>query len=165
MTLRRTRWGSLPVSPRAPIYYAKLLYSGINKQQLRGKAEITVNNSKAQNNNAIVLEAFEILFNNRDYAAAERFWSPNYIQHSEHIEPGRDGLFNLIKSTPPALKYEPGIIVVEGDFVIIHGRFSGIGMAVIATDIIRMEAGVVLEHWMSIPLPSERLSCIAVPLP
>ena len=31
----------------------------------------------------IVLNAFETLFNNRRYyAAAERFWSPNYIQHS-----------------------------------------------------------------------------------
>ena len=84
-----------------------------------------MNDSKAQNNKAIVLEAFETLFNQRDYAVAERFWSPNYVQHSAHIEPGRDGLFNLIKSTPPALKYEPGIIVAEGDFVIIHGRFSG----------------------------------------
>jgi predicted SnoaL-like aldol condensation-catalyzing enzyme len=106
-----------------------------------------VNGSKAQNNKAIVLEAFETLFNQRDYAVAERFWSPNYVQHSVHIEPGRDGLFNLIKSTPPALKYEPGIIVAEGDFVIIHGRFSGIGPAVIATDIIRMKDGVLLEHW------------------
>ncbi len=106
-----------------------------------------MNNSKAESNKAIVLEAFETLFNKRDYAAAERFWSPNYIQHSAHIEPGRDGLFNLIKSTPPTLKYEPGIIVAEGDFVIIHGRFSDIGLAMIATDIIRMKDGVLLEHW------------------
>ncbi|HEY4052044.1 MAG TPA: nuclear transport factor 2 family protein [Acidobacteriaceae bacterium] len=103
--------------------------------------------SKAQNNKAIVLEAFETLFNKRDYAAAERFWSPDYTQHSAHIEPGRDGLLKLIKSTPRTLKYEPGIIVAEGDFVIIHGRFSGIGRPVIATDIIRMKDGVLLEHW------------------
>jgi predicted SnoaL-like aldol condensation-catalyzing enzyme len=108
---------------------------------------MTVIDSKAQNNKATVLEAFETLFNKRDYAAAERFWSPHYTQHSAHIEPGRDGLFNLIKSTPPTLKYEPGIIVAEGDFVIIHGRFSGIGRPVIATDIIRMKDGVLLEHW------------------
>ncbi len=108
-----------------------------------------MNDSKAENNKAIVLEAFETLFNKRDYAAAERFWSPNYIQHSAHIEPGRDGLFNLIKSIRPTLKYEPGVIVAEGDFVIIHGRFSGIGLPVnwIAADIIRMKDGVLLEHW------------------
>ena len=57
-----------------------------------------MNDSKAENNKAIVLEAFDTLFNKRDYTAAERFWSPNYIQHSAHIELGRDGLFNLIRS-------------------------------------------------------------------
>ena len=62
--------------------------SVINNQQLRGKAEITVKNSKAENNRAIVLEGFDTLFNKRDYIAAERLWSPNYMQHSAHIEPG-----------------------------------------------------------------------------
>ena len=52
-------------------------------------------------NKALVLEAFDTLFNKRDYAAAEKFWSPDYIQHSAHIEPGREGLFDLIKSLPP----------------------------------------------------------------
>jgi predicted SnoaL-like aldol condensation-catalyzing enzyme len=46
-------------------------------------------------NKALVLEAFDTLFNKRDYKAAERYWSSNYIQHSAHIPPGRDGLFNL----------------------------------------------------------------------
>jgi predicted SnoaL-like aldol condensation-catalyzing enzyme len=62
--------------------------------------------STAARNKAIVLEAFDTLFNKRDYATAERFWSPNYVQHSAHIEPGRDGLFNLIKSMPPTFKHE-----------------------------------------------------------
>jgi len=54
-----------------------------------------------ENNKKLVLEAFDTLFNKRDYAAAERYWSPHYIQHSNHIEPGREGLLNLIKSIPP----------------------------------------------------------------
>jgi predicted SnoaL-like aldol condensation-catalyzing enzyme len=66
-----------------------------------------------------VLEAFDTLFNKRDYAAAERFWSPAHIQHSAHIEPAREGLFNLIKSLPSTLKYEPGTIVAEKDFVVV----------------------------------------------
>ena len=86
--------------------------------------------STAAKNKAVVLEAFETLFNKRDYAAAERFWSPNYIQLSAHIAPGRAGLFNLMKSFPPALNYEPGTIGAEGDFVIVHGRFSGFGQPV-----------------------------------
>jgi len=78
-----------------------------------------------ERNKRIVLEAFDTLFNKRDYAAAEKYWSPDYIQHSAHIERGREGLFNLVKSLPPTLKYEPDTIVADGDFVIVHGRFSG----------------------------------------
>jgi len=112
-------------------------------------AEVTMEESLKNKNKAIVLEAFDTLFNRRDYAAAERFWSPDYIQHSAHIEPGRDGLFNLVRSAPPTLKYEPGLIVAEGDYVIVHGRFSGRGSPVnwIAADILRIENGVLQEHW------------------
>ena len=104
---------------------------------------------KAGKNKSIVLEAFDTLFNQRDYAAAERFWSPDYIQHSAHIESGRDGLFNLIKAAPPSLNYEPGVILAEGDYVIIHGRFSNIGLPVnwIAADVVRLKDGILVEHW------------------
>jgi len=106
-------------------------------------------NTAEENNKRLVLEAFETLFNKRDYAAAERYWSPDYIQHSAHIAPGREGLFNLIKSLPPALKYERGTIVAEGDFVIVHGRYSGIGLPAnwIVADILRIENGILMEHW------------------
>jgi predicted SnoaL-like aldol condensation-catalyzing enzyme len=102
-----------------------------------------------QANKELVLEGFDTLFNKRDYEAAARFWSPNYIQHSAHIPPGRDGLFNLIKTIPPTLKYEPGLIMAEGEFVILHGRFSGIGLPAnwIAADILRVKDGVMVEHW------------------
>jgi predicted SnoaL-like aldol condensation-catalyzing enzyme len=102
-----------------------------------------------EKNKALVLKAFDTLFNKRDYAAAERFWSPQYIQHSAHIAPGRDGLFDLIKSIPATLKYEAGTIMGEGNFVIVHGRFSGFGAPVnwIAADILRIEDGLLVEHW------------------
>ena len=102
-----------------------------------------------ESNKTLVLEAFDTLFNKRDYKAAERYWSSNYIQHSAHIPPGRDGLFNLIRSTPATLKYEPGVIVAENDYVIIHGRFSGTGRPRnwIAADVVRVTDGVLAEHW------------------
>jgi predicted SnoaL-like aldol condensation-catalyzing enzyme len=108
-----------------------------------------MNQTIEQKNKELVLKAFDTLFNQRDYAAAERFWSPQYIQHSAHIEPGREGLFNLIKSAPPTLKYEPGTIVAEQDFVTLHGRFSGIGRPAnwIAADIVRIKDGILVEHW------------------
>src|SRR5438445_9630884 len=86
---------------------------------------IKMNQTIEEKNKELVLKAFDTLFNKRDYAAAERYWSPNYIQHSAHIEPGRDGLFNLIKSIPPTLKYEYRTIVAEGEYVIVQGRFTG----------------------------------------
>ena len=103
-----------------------------------------------EKNKTLVLDAFEILFNKRDYAAAERFWSPKYIQHSAHIPPGREGLFNLIKIAPATLKYENQLILANGDFLMLHGRFSGLGPGIpnwIVVDIVRVENGVLAEHW------------------
>ena len=102
-----------------------------------------------ERNKALVLEAFDALFNRRDYAAAERLWSPGYIQHSAHIAPGREGLFTLVRGLPATLKYEPGVIVADGDFVIVHGRFSGLGAPAnwIAADILRIQDGILVEHW------------------
>jgi len=108
-----------------------------------------LSDTSQEKNKALVLEAFETLFNKRDYVAAEGFWSPNYIQHSAHIAPGREGLFNLVKGLPQTLRYEPGIVVAEGDIVIIHGRFSGFGQPAnwIAADILRVKDGILVEHW------------------
>ena len=102
-----------------------------------------------EENKALVLQAFDFLFNKRDYSVAQRYWSPEYIQHSAHIPPGREGLFDLVKSLPPTLKYEPGMIVADGDLVIVHGRFSGFGVPAnwIAADILRIKDGILAEHW------------------
>ncbi len=101
-----------------------------------------MNQTIEEKNKELVVKAFDTLFNKRDYAAAERYWSP-------HIEPGRDGLFKLIKSMPPTLKYESREIVAEKDFVMVHGRFSGFGQPVnwIAADIVRIKDDVLVEHW------------------
>src|ERR1700740_3414458 len=125
--------------------------------QPREADQITFRNEKAGNmaqstqerNKTLVLQAFDLLFNKRDYAAAEKFWSPHYIQHSAHIAQGRQGLFDLVRSLPPTLKYEPGTIVAEGDFVIVHGRFSGFGAPAnwIAADILRIKDAILIEHW------------------
>ncbi len=99
-------------------------------------------------NKELVFHAFDTLFNRRDYKAAERYWSSNCIQHSAHIPPGRDCLFNLVRSTPPTLMYEPSLIVAENDYAIVHGRFSGTGRARnwIAADVVRGADGVLVEH-------------------
>ena len=102
-----------------------------------------------QNNKELVVTAFDTLFSQKDYKAAEKPWSPNYVQHSAHIPPGRDGLFSLVKSIPLTLRYKHGAIAADGNFVILHGRFSGMGRPVnwIAADIVRIEDGLLAEHW------------------
>ncbi|HEY2561862.1 MAG TPA: nuclear transport factor 2 family protein [Caldimonas sp.] len=102
-----------------------------------------------EENKTLVLEAFDMLFNKRQYLAAERFWSNRYIQHSAHIPPGRDGLFDLVRSLPATLRYENHLILAEGAYVIAHGRFSGHGRpaAWIAADVVRFEDGKLAEHW------------------
>ena len=54
----------------------------------------------------------------------------------------------MVKSLPATLKYEPGTIVADGDFVIVHGRFSDFQpVNWIAADILRIKDGILAEHW------------------
>jgi predicted SnoaL-like aldol condensation-catalyzing enzyme len=106
-------------------------------------------NAAEEKNKAFVIEAFQTLFNKRDYAAAEKLWSPTYIQHSAHIPPGREGLFALVKAAPANMHYESGLVVAQGDYVLLHGRFSNVGQPVawVVVDIVRIENGRLAEHW------------------
>jgi len=107
------------------------------------------NTEQEARNKSLVLEAFDTLFNRKDYAAAEEYWSPTYVQHSAHIPPGREGLFNLIRALPATLRYENALTIAEGDYVMLHGRFSGIGQpaAWVVIDVVRIENGRLAEHW------------------
>jgi predicted SnoaL-like aldol condensation-catalyzing enzyme len=97
-------------------------------------------------NKGLVLEAFDALFNRRDFEAAERYWSPDYVQHSAGIGQGRDGLFALVRSVHR--QYESALAVAEGDHVMVHGRFSGGGRPTrIVVDILRVDGGRLTEHW------------------
>ncbi|HTD42169.1 MAG TPA: nuclear transport factor 2 family protein [Mucilaginibacter sp.] len=102
-----------------------------------------------EQNKALVLEAFEAAFNKRDENAYDQYWSPNYIQHSAHIPPGRDGLRGLIASAPADMKYEHGLIIANGDYVMVHGKFSNVGQpkAWVVVDIVRIADGLLAEHW------------------
>jgi predicted SnoaL-like aldol condensation-catalyzing enzyme/predicted ester cyclase len=102
-----------------------------------------------EQNKKLVLEAFDTLFNKRDYAAAEKYWSLNYIQHSAVVPAGRDGLFNLVKNAPKEFRWEQGVIMADNDMVMIHSRYSGRGTPknLIGVDILKVKDGVFTEHW------------------
>jgi predicted SnoaL-like aldol condensation-catalyzing enzyme len=77
-----------------------------------------------QRNNTFVLGAFDTLADQSDFLAAQWFWSHDYIRHSAHIPPGRDGLFNLVTASSPDRRYENALTVADGDYVVLHGRLS-----------------------------------------
>jgi predicted SnoaL-like aldol condensation-catalyzing enzyme len=130
-------------------YAYSVAYIVRDRQQVSTTRRKMAMTDTAEQNKALVLKAFETLFNRRDYAAALRFWSPDYIQHSAHIEPGRDGLFDLVKNAPADMHYENALIIADGDYVMAHGRLSNTGLADswIAVDIVRLQDGVFAEHW------------------
>lgn len=88
------------------------------------------------------------LFQRRDAAAVDRFYTPGYIQHNPTIPQGRDALRQLVASLSDAVYYEPGLSVAEGDFVAIHGRIRGWADAPqVVIDLFRIEDGKLAEHW------------------
>lgn len=101
---------------------------------------------------SFVLGAFDTLFNRRDYETASRLWSPDYVQHCAHIPPGRDGLFNLVRSAPPGLRYENHVAAADSDYVLLHGRFTENGRprSWVVGDVIRIAGGLIIEHWDTI---------------
>jgi predicted SnoaL-like aldol condensation-catalyzing enzyme len=121
--------------------------SGAVKDVPQGELEMPT--SQEETNKALVLEAFDALFNRKDLATAERYWSPGYLQHSARVPAGRDGLFDLVRHGLSTMKYENALIMADGDMVMLHGRFSGHGgpRAWIALDIVRIEDGRLAEHW------------------
>jgi predicted SnoaL-like aldol condensation-catalyzing enzyme len=76
-------------------------------------------------NKALVSKVMDAVFVRRDSSVVERYFAPAYIQHDPAIPSGRDAIPTLISHLAPGFRYEPGMIVAEGDLVMIHGRYTG----------------------------------------
>jgi predicted SnoaL-like aldol condensation-catalyzing enzyme len=99
-------------------------------------------------NRALVLEAMTSLFQRHDASAVERLYTDDYIQHNPNIPQGRDALRGIVETLSPAVHYEPGLIIAEGDLVAIHGRIRGwADVPQVVVDIFRVEGGKLAEHW------------------
>jgi predicted SnoaL-like aldol condensation-catalyzing enzyme len=105
--------------------------------------------SRRERNEAAVCETFDKLLDRWDYAAAQRFWSPYYVQYSAHIEPGRESLFGLVKASPPDMQHENALIVSNSEYVMLHGRITNVGQPAnwIVTGTVRTEDGLLAGHW------------------
>jgi predicted SnoaL-like aldol condensation-catalyzing enzyme len=113
-----------------------------------------------EQNKTIVLEAFDALFNRKDFEGASGFWAKDYIQHNPLIPNGREALFHYVGSLPASTRFEYQLAVAEGDFVMVHGRYSDNGFPIpwIVVDILRMKDGVMMEHWDVIQDEAEHLA-------
>lgn len=99
-------------------------------------------------NKDIVVAGMKGLFITRDASVIDKYWSPGYIQHNPAVPNGAEVLRGWITSLPPDFKYEPGMVVAEGDLVMMHGRYSGMGpKPMVGVDIFRLSGGKIVEHW------------------
>ena len=98
-------------------------------------------------NKELVIKAVTEVFINGDATALDRYWSENYVQHNPQIPNGREALKQLL-SGGGNMKYEMGLVVADGDFVMVHARITGFGpKPLIAVDIFRVKEGKLAEHW------------------
>ena len=108
---------------------------------------MTTSNS-TEANKALVLEGIKGVFINRDPTVLDRLFSPDYRQHNPQIPNGTAAIKGLLGNLSSDFKYEPGLVLAEGDYVSIHGRYIGWGpKPMVAVDIFRVANGKIVEHW------------------
>ena len=102
--------------------------------------------SSTEANKALVLEGLQGVFIKRDPTVVDRLFSADYRQHNPQIPNG--AIKALLGGLSPDFKYEPGLVMADGDYVSIHGRYIGWGpKPMIAVDIFRVANGKIVEHW------------------
>lgn len=111
-------------------------------------------------NAKIIADYLDVVFNQKDLAKAESYWAGDMIQHNPSMPNGLEVLRGFIQSDDAkGMGYERGIIMQDGDFVMVHGRYTGwAGKTMLAVDIFRLENGKVVEHWdvMQEEVPAEQ---------
>ncbi|MDX1838387.1 polyketide cyclase [Legionella taurinensis] len=103
-------------------------------------------------NKDVVTRFYQKAINDKDFAAAETYMGPWYIQHNPLAKDGIEGFkqyVDYLKSTYPESHSEIKRVLAEGDYVILHVHSikepGTRGQAII--DIFRLENNKIVEHW------------------
>ena len=76
-------------------------------------------------NKALAIEAITGAFIKRDTTIPGKLFIPAYKQHNPTIPNGSASIPDVIRALPRNFKYEMGLVVAEGEYVMIHGRYTG----------------------------------------
>ena len=100
----------------------------------------------------LVMDLFANVLEPLDSSAVDRFISPDYIQHNQGVQPGREALkafLDWARSDSPQATHDIKRAFVDGDHVIVHYHVRRTpddhGFAV--CDIFRIENGMIADHW------------------
>jgi len=109
---------------------------------------MTTKTDGTDDNKALVLAGIKGVFIDRDPTVLDRLFSDDYRQHNPQIPNGTAAIKALLANLSRDFKYEPGLVIADGDYVSIHGRYIGWGpKPVVAVDIFRVANGKIAEHW------------------
>ena len=110
-------------------------------------------------NKALAIEAITGVFIKRDTTIPGKLFVTDYKQHNPTIPNGNASIPDVVRALPDDFKYEMGMVVAEGEYVMIHGRYTGWApKPVVAVDIFRVVDGKLVEHWdvMQEEVPAEK---------
>jgi predicted SnoaL-like aldol condensation-catalyzing enzyme len=105
-----------------------------------------------EENKKVVLEFYEQALNQKDFAAAAKYFGPRYTQHNPNVADGPEGFkafLQFLREKYPNSHSEIKRAFADGDYVILHVhavREPGTrGTAIV--DIFKLENGKIVEHW------------------
>ena len=113
----------------------------------------------ADDNKALVLAGITGVFIDRDPTVLDRLFSDDYKQHNPQIPNGTAAIKSLLRDLPRDFEYRPGLVVANGNYVMVHGRYIGWGpKPIVGVDIFRVTGGKIAEHWdvLQEEIPAER---------
>ena len=98
----------------------------------------------------IVLDCFENLFVHKDFAAAGTNVHPDFVTHSPGFPSGRDAFVEAMKNSP-MIGADVSIkrVIADDDHAVVHLHVvpAGDERGVAVVDIVRVENGLIVEHW------------------